>query len=59
MSNAVHLSLLIGPIIPLPAPAILIDALEEVTVTSASEGASGFQLRFKVRTQVINKESSL
>jgi hypothetical protein len=45
MSNAVHLSLLIGPIIPLPVPAMLIDALEEVTVTSASEGASGFQLR--------------
>lgn len=51
MSNAVHLSLLIGPIIPLPAPAILIDALEEVTVTSASEGASGFQLRFKVNSK--------
>jgi len=51
MSNAVHLSLLIGPIIPLPVPAILIDALEEVTVTSASEGASGFQLRFKVNSK--------
>lgn len=51
MSNAVHLSLLIGPIIPLPVPAMLIDALEEVTVTSASEGASGFQLRFKVNSK--------
>lgn len=51
MSNAVLLSLLIGPIIPLPVPAMLIDALEEVTVTSASEGASGFQLRFKVNSK--------
>ena len=51
MSNAVHLSLLIGPIIPLPVPAMLIDGLEEVTVTSASEGASGFQLRFKVNSK--------
>ena len=51
MSNAVHLSLLIGPIIPLPVPAMLIDALEEVTVTSASEGASGFQLHFKVNSK--------
>ncbi|MDC7824849.1 hypothetical protein PQS90_06795 [Pseudomonas sp. BLCC-B13] len=51
MSNALHLSLLIGPIIPLPVPAMLIDALEEVTVTSASEGASGFQLRFKVNSK--------
>lgn len=51
MSKAVHLSLLIGPIIPLPVPAMLIDALEEVTVTSASEGVSGFQLRFKVNSK--------
>lgn len=51
MSNVVHLSLLIGPIIPLPVPAMLIDALEEVTVTSASEGVSGFQLRFKVNSK--------
>lgn len=51
MSNALHLRLLIGPIIPLPVPAMLIDALEEVTVTSASEGASGFQIRFKVNSK--------
>jgi len=32
-------------------PALLIDALEEVSVTCASEGASGFQLRFKVNSR--------
>ncbi|SFD04469.1 hypothetical protein SAMN05216577_11561 [Pseudomonas citronellolis] len=51
MSSAVHLSLLIGPIVPIPVPALLIDALEEVSVTCASEGASGFQLRFKVNSR--------
>nr|WP_218281458.1 hypothetical protein [Pseudomonas sp. RW407] len=50
MSSAIHLSLLIGPIVPIPVPALLIDALEEVSVTHASEGASGFQLRFKVNS---------
>nr|WP_298143340.1 hypothetical protein [uncultured Pseudomonas sp.] len=51
MSNAVHLTLLIGPIIPLPVPAMLIDALEEARVTSSATGASGFQLRFKINSK--------
>ncbi|QID17613.1 hypothetical protein G3580_08125 [Nitrogeniibacter mangrovi] len=48
MSSAVHLSLLIGPIAPIPVPAMMIDALEEATVTTAAGSVSGFQLRFKV-----------
>lgn len=51
MSNAVHLSLLIGPIVPVPVPAMMIDALEEATVTTATGSASGFQLRFKVTSK--------
>ena len=51
MSNAVHLTLLMGPIIPLPVPAMLIDALEEAQVTSSATGASGFQLRFKINSK--------
>lgn len=51
MSNAVHLTLLMGPIIPLPVPAMLIDALEEAQVTSSATGASGFQLRFKINNK--------
>jgi hypothetical protein len=51
MSNAVHLTLLMGPIIPLPVPAMLIDALEEARVTSSATGASGFQLRFKINSK--------
>jgi hypothetical protein len=51
MSSAVHLSLLIGPVVPIPVPAMMIDALESVTATSGSDGPSGFQLRFKVTSK--------
>lgn len=51
MSSAIHLSLLMGPVIPLPVPAMMINAFEEGTVTSAAGAASGFQLRFKVNSK--------
>jgi hypothetical protein len=51
MSSAIHLSLLIGPIVPIPVPSFLIDCLDEATVTNVTEGASGFQLRFKVTSK--------
>ncbi|WP_416138198.1 hypothetical protein ACM26W_17210 [Halomonas sp. HK25] len=51
MSSAIHLSLLIGPIVPIPVPAMMIDALESVSVTSAAGASSGFQLRFKVTSK--------
>jgi hypothetical protein len=41
------LSLLIGPAVPIPAPRVLIDALDKVEVTSGA-GGSGFQLTFQV-----------
>jgi hypothetical protein len=42
----IHLTLLIGPTVPLPAPPPLTDALEAVEVTHSDEGRSGFQLTF-------------
>ena len=51
MAGAIHLSLLIGPIIPIPVPAMMIDALESVTATTAAGAASGFQLRFKINSK--------
>lgn len=51
MSSALHLTLMIGPVVPIPVPALMIDALDEATVTSAAGGASGFQLRFKVTSK--------
>jgi hypothetical protein len=53
MTDAVHLTLLIGPVIPTPVPAMMIDALDTVTATTAAGSgvASGFQLRFKVNSK--------
>ncbi|MDI5986287.1 hypothetical protein QLQ85_15950 [Halomonas sp. M4R5S39] len=51
MSSAIHLSLLMGPIVPVPVPALLIDAFEQATVTSSAGAASGFQLRFKISSR--------
>jgi hypothetical protein len=42
----IHLTLLIGPTVPLPAPPSLADALDRVEVTHSDEGRSGFQLTF-------------
>ncbi|TVT72099.1 MAG: hypothetical protein FHP92_15290 [Denitromonas halophila] len=50
-SSAIHLSLLIGPVIPIPVPAMMIDALESVTATTSAGSASGFQLRFKINSK--------
>lgn len=42
----VHLTLLIGPTVPIPAPPLLVRNLESVQVTHTDEGQSGFQLSF-------------
>jgi hypothetical protein len=46
--KGIHLTLLIGPGVPIPAPKPLMDALESIEVTSAADSASGFQLSFVV-----------
>ena len=47
MSTGIDLTLMIGPAVPLPVPRALIDALEQVQVTTASgDTPSGFELRF-------------
>ncbi len=45
--KGIHLTLLIGPGIPLPAPKILLDALTSIQVTNSKE-RSGFQLSFTI-----------
>lgn len=47
MLKGIHLTLLIGPMIPAPAPKVVVDALAEVQVTSGKD-KSGFQLTFAV-----------
>ena len=44
----IHLTLLIGPKVPLPAPPDLLESLQQVEVTHDDSGVSGFQITFKV-----------
>lgn len=45
MTGAIHLSMLIGPMVPVTAPPSVVDALVSVQVNSGT-GRSGFQLSF-------------
>ena len=47
MLQGIHLTLMIGPAVPVPAPAVVVDALTSVKITS-SRDRSGFQLAFAV-----------
>jgi len=48
MKLGIHLTLLIGPVVPMPAPAFLLEAMDDVEVTHDDEGRSGFQIKFRV-----------
>lgn len=47
LAKGITLTLLMGPIVPIPAPRVVMDALDTVTVTSAAGSPSGFQLSFQ------------
>jgi hypothetical protein len=44
----IHLTLLIGPTVPVPAPPMLTEALQSVEITHSDEGRSGFQITFQM-----------
>jgi hypothetical protein len=48
MLKGIHLTLLVGPVVPLPTPQIVIEALQSVKVTSSAgaRSESGFELNF-------------
>jgi hypothetical protein len=46
-AKGIQLTLMMGPIIPLPAPREVIDALDSVEVHTSDGSASGFQLNFQ------------
>ena len=48
MILGIHLNMLIGSGIPLPAPATLVEAIKSVQVTHKDEGRSGFQITFEM-----------
>ena len=47
LAQGIQLTLLVGPIVPILAPRVVVEALESVEVTSAAGSASGFQLTFQ------------
>lgn len=47
-AQGIQLSLLIGPVVPVPVPRAVLDALESVEVSTRSGSASGFQLKFTI-----------
>lgn len=47
MSLGVHLTLLIGRTVALPAPRLLTENLDSVQITHSDEGRSGFQITFR------------
>jgi hypothetical protein len=50
MLQGIHLSLMIGPLLPVPAPKAVVDAVQSVQVTSGKH-KSGFQITFAVGKQ--------
>ncbi|HIK56588.1 MAG TPA: hypothetical protein IGS37_15675 [Synechococcales cyanobacterium M55_K2018_004] len=46
--RGVNLMLLLGPVVPMPAPRLFTESLESVEVTQSDEGRSGFQIVFRV-----------
>ncbi|MFE2124245.1 hypothetical protein ACFW9U_26770 [Rhodococcus aetherivorans] len=46
MIDTVRLSLMIGPVVPVPAPEVVLDALSSVEVTTTDTGPTLFQLTF-------------
>jgi hypothetical protein len=51
--SGLYLTLLVGPVIPLPAPKPVVDALTSITVTTSATGRSGFQLAFTLANRSV------
>jgi hypothetical protein len=51
MLKGIHLTLMIGPAVPVPAPRFVLDALQSIDITVNDTGPSVFQLRFTIGKQ--------
>ena len=51
MVKGIYLTLMIGPVVPVPVPQEVLDALTEVEVKSNTDEASGFRLTFTLSTR--------
>jgi len=48
LAQGIQLTLLVGPIVPLPVPRVVLDALQSVEVRTQAGSALGFQLTFTI-----------
>lgn len=53
MIRGIHLTLMMGPVVPVPVPRIVLDALDSVEVQHNTDQASVFQLTFKFSSKSI------
>ena len=53
MLKGVNLALMMGPVIPVPVPRQVVEALESVQVTTSAGQASGFQLTFTISSKSV------
>ena len=51
MLKGVYVTLLIGPVVPIPVPQVVLEALTSLEVTSNTGGPSGFQLSFSLNNR--------
>jgi hypothetical protein len=51
MLKGIHLTLMIGPAVPIPVGKEVLDALTDVQITTSTQGPSGFQLTFELSTK--------
>ena len=51
MLEGVHLTLLVGPVVPVPVPQFVLDALTQVEVSAPDEAAGAFTLQFTLSVQ--------
>lgn len=47
LTKGIQLTIMIGPVVPVPVPQVVMDALDSIQVTSAAGEASGFQMSFQ------------
>jgi len=51
MLKGVHLTLLVGPVVPVPVPQVVLDALTQIEVVTPDEAAGAFTLSFTLSVQ--------
>lgn len=51
MLKGVHLTLLVGPVVPVPVPQLVLDALTQIEVVAPDESAGAFTLQFTLSVQ--------